>query len=337
MVSVDGARDIIESAYDFLNGDPENRVQEFLLAKETTYEPDEGEDDEQEPEKALDIIEVPLHDDIHTDLNAIYVEELFKLYSETVKKETKPVSEYSAGNINRDPVPVQYLPFSDLPEQDLFKPLINTTNFDEDSYDGLGSADFQAIRVRDKWGKMFVAFRKFTRSQIVGSSWKVKLALRGTEYDRFEDNLFALPERFDAFLFDGHLFVNNQGKFEDIFNFYRDYEQRTNDVLDGLKDTEITIHNADFFKEAIMGDRTALRKMAVVEERGLYKNLTRDDVEKEIEKYDLSVNEEVVDGTWGLILPNRGDKRDLIRILNDDNLFSESTQKRYQSQKKRPI
>jgi len=335
MVDSDEAKDIIEEAHEFLNGDPNNRIQEFLLAKETTEEQED--DDDNPPEKTLDIIEVPLHEKIHAELNGLFVEELYKIVSKTIRNDEKPVSRYNAGNIHRDVVPLQYLPIDDIPEYDLFDPLTQAKTFDDDSYDGLGSADFQALRIRDEWGNMFVAFRKFTRRQIVGSSWKVKLMLSGDEYNKFEDNLFALPEKFDAFLFKDHLFVANQGKFEDIFNYFKEYENRTSKVLDGLEDSEIKIHNVDFFEEAVTGDRSALRKMAVVEDRGLYNELTRDEVESEIEQYNLNVNTDTQEGEWGLILPSKDDKRDMIRLLNDDNLFSESTERRYQAIRKRPV
>lgn len=329
MVSADRAKELLSEAHDFLNGTPEDRVQEFLLAKETTEESDEK--DEASPQNVLEIVKVPLHENIHTELNGIFVDEMYKILSDVVKQEERPISRYSAGNIHKEKVPIQYIPFNEIPDYKLFHPLSNSNSFREDSYNGLGSADFQVLRVRDKWGNMFLAFRKFTRNQIVGSSWKVKLTLSGNEYDKFEEDLFALPEKFDAFLFNDYLFVVNQGKFEDIFNYFSEYEKRTERVLEGLKESEITIHNTDFFKNAINNDKLALRKMAVVEEEGLYKELTPEKVKDEIEQYNLNVETKEIDGEWGLTLPSKGDKRDLIKILNDDNLFSESTETRYQT------
>jgi hypothetical protein len=329
MTSEEKAKEIIQQAHDFLNGNPQNRVQEFLLAKEVVKEPD---DENESPQERLEIVEVPLHEDtIHTKLNTLFVEEMSKILLDVVENEDKPISRYDAGNINQDITPLQYIQFSKIPDYDLFNSLIDTNTFPEESYDALGSADFQVLRVRDKWGKMFCAFRKFTRRQIVGSSWKVKLALTGgDEYDIFEENLFALPEKFDAFYFDGQLFVVNQGSFEDIFNYFAEYEDRTNEVIDELAESEITIHNSEFFKNCVSNDRSALRKMAVVKKRGLYKNLTPKKVKQEIDQYGLNVNTVEKDGEWGLVLPNKGDKKDLIRILNDGNLYSESTERRYQ-------
>lgn len=305
-----------------------------MLAKERTEETDS---EDEPPKKYLEVVEVPLHNEIHLELNRIFVEELYKVVSETNQNEEKSVTEYNAANINRTPKPIQYLPIDSISHYDLFEPITDSSPFPENSYEGLGAADFQALRVRDQWGNMFVGFRKFTKNQIVGSSWKVKLMLTDNEYDLFEDNLFALPEKFDAFLYKDHLFVINQGSFEDIFNYFSDYEESTQNVLDGLEESEITIHNDDFFEEAVSGDRYALRKMAVVEQRGLYSQLSKEKVEKEIEEYDLNVETAEKDGEWGLILPSKGDKKDLIRLLNDENLISESTELRYHAPGARPV
>lgn len=332
----DQTEELIKEAHDFLNGDPENRVPEFLLVKEATREMDDDSEEDSE-ERYLEIVEIPLHDRIHTELNSIFVEELYKIVSKTVYNDEVPVKQYNAGNIHEEPTPIQHIPFTNLPDHDLFSILTETKTFPEGSYEELGSADFQVLRVRDKWGNMLLAFRKFTRRQIVGSSWKVKLMLSGDEYNIFEDDLFALPEKFDTFFYDGEMFVKNQGRFEDIFNYFSEYEDRTETVLDGLEESEITIHNAEFFKEAIGGDKSALRKMAVVEERGLYEELTKEKVKTEIEKYNLNLEESNQNGDWGVTLPSKGDKKDLIRLLNDDNLFSESTETRYQARGKRRV
>jgi len=51
----------------------------------------------------------------------------------------------------------------------------------------------------------------------------------------------------------------------------------------------------------------------------------------------LNIDTEVPDDTWGLILPNKKDKKDIIRLLNDDNLLSESSDVRYQAINKRQV
>ena len=323
----------LKEAYEFLNGDPDNRVREFLLANEVSIEDEEDGDEEME----IEYHEMPIHSDIHLDLNRIFVNELYKIRSEIQKKSKRSLSEYQASNINYEPVPLQYLPFSSIPDDEKYKPLLQSNDFSEIQPEEIDSFDFQAIRVRDEWGKMFIAFRKFTRSQIVGSSWRVKLALANGEFDRYESNLFALPQNFDAFFFDDTLFVDNQGKFEDIFNYFKEYEKNVQNVFDELENHGISIHNKDFVEEALLGDRYALRKMAAINKQKTYTSLSQDDIVKQISDYDLDVEVKTHGDDWSLVVPNKGDKDDLLKILNEDNVIAEASNNRYQAVGKREI
>ncbi|AUG46428.1 DUF4868 domain-containing protein [Haloarcula taiwanensis] len=336
MVSDDEAKSLLREAHNFVNGDPDDRIQEFFVARVDEKEVEEG-DGTITQETELDVGEIPFHAHIITELLSMYIEELYKEVASVVKKEEKPISTYEVGNIEKTPSPLQYMPVDDLPDYNIFKPFTNKDGFSETDFQSFESPDFQALRVRDGLNQnTFVAFRKFTRRQIVGSSWKVKLLLRENEYDQFNDNLYALPESFDAFVFNGTMFVKNQGAFEDIFKYFVEYRQKANEVFDALDDGEITIHNLGEFESAVNGDRSALRKMVEVERRGLYQELERDQVQTVIDEFDLDVDVATVDDEWGLIMPSKGDKKDLISLLNDDHLYSQITENRYQARGKIP-
>lgn len=165
----------------------------------------------------------------------------------------------------------------------------------------------------------------------------MKLFMKDSEYDQFEDNLFALPENIDALVYDDLLFVVNQGNFEDIFNDYESYEASAETVFEGLSESELTIHNQSEFEEALMGDKYALRKMVEIEERGLYQTINKTKVEQVIEDYSLNIQPVEQNGDWGIIMPSKGDKRDIIRLLNDDHLIPEITDEKYQARSKRQV
>jgi len=333
MVSADEAKEILNSAYDFANGDPEDRIQDFFLAAERVPKEDSDRDDEY-----LDIGKIPFHKHIHTELNVLYVESLFKVVRDVVRNEDKPLSKYQAGNIEEEVVPIQYLPVDEIPNYGIFEPFTQKSGFDEASYDGFESPEIQALRIRSRLAdEMFVAFRKFSTRQIVGSSWKVKLTQRNSEYDIFKDDLVALPEKVDAFVYRGVMFVINQRKFEDMFDYFTEYKNSAETVFEEIEDSEFTIHTSDLFEKAVLSDRSALRKMVTVEERKLYDQLNRDTVQRVIDEFNLDVNLEERSGEWGLVMESRNDKRDIIRLLNDDHLYSELTDSRYQAQAKRPI
>lgn len=335
MVSQDMAGNLLKEAHDFVNGDPEDRVQEFFLAKEVEVEPEEDDEDgEGEQETELEIGRISFHENINTELNAIFVEELYKLQS-SVDHGNQDILPYQASNIEKDPKPVQYVSVDDIPDYDIYRPFTRESGFDETEFSKFEDADFQAIRIRDRLSQQwFVGFRKYTARQVIGSSWKVKLLLRGEEYDVFEEDVYALPETFDAFVFDDVLFVKNQSQAEDIFGYFDQYRESANRVFQGIQDSEFTIHNMDEFKAAVYRDKNALRKMVEVENRGIYDRLSQDQVEQVIDEYDLDVETAERNGDWGIVLPSAGDKGEIISLLNDDHLYSDITDSRYQARGK---
>lgn len=122
-------------------------------------------------EEELVIRQLPLHHSIDIELNSIFVEELYKVVAKVVKAEDVSLEEYRASNIEREEKPIQYLPVDDIPDYAVFKPFTRESGFEETSLETFKAPVFQALRVRNGLGKMFVAFRKFSRRQIVGSSW----------------------------------------------------------------------------------------------------------------------------------------------------------------------
>lgn len=336
MVDRQEARALLAEAHEFVNGDPDDRVQDYFLARTETEELDDDADsDEVEEETRLAIGKIPLHSNIQTELNAIFVEELFKEVAAVVRNQEKPISRYDASNIEEEPTPLQFLEVEEIPEYNIFEPFTAGESFNETDFSSFPSPDFQALRIRDRLTQdWFLGFRKFTKRQVVGSSWKVKLLLRNNEYDIFEDDLYALPETFDAFYYAGVLFVKNQGRAEDIFQYFQEYRERADAVFQGIEDSDFKIHNLDDFRNAVYRDRSALRKMVEVERRGLYNRLEPSVVERYIDEYDINLEVAERDGEWGIILPSIGDKNELISLLNDDHLYSELTETKYQARGK---
>lgn len=338
MVSQERAKELLKEAKEFANWDPDRQLQDFFLAKEKFVAEGEEEGGSVDGEEQLVVQELPLHDNINTELNALFMEELSRIVSKVAQDQKVPLDEYEAKNIERDPRPIQYLPIDEIPDEKVFDPFTRDSGIDETSVEEFESADFQAMRVRDS-DTTFVAIRKFTRRQIVGSSWKVTLHLEENEYDRFEDELFALPENIDAFVYKDVLFVVNQRKFEDIFNYFESYKKKANTVFDGIESSELMIHNQDEFEQAVLGDRTALRKMVRIENRALYEHEEFDqgNIETLIDDYNLGIISKEKDGGWGIVMPNKGNKTDILRLLNDDHLLSDITAEKYQARSKREI
>ena len=71
--------------------------------------------------------------------------------------------------------------------------------------------------------------------------------------------------------------------------------------------------------------------MRQIEELGLYHDLEQDEVGEVVEEFDLDIRVgENSDGEWGITVPDMRKKWDVIRLLNDDHLYSSLTEGRYQ-------
>jgi hypothetical protein len=63
--------------------------------------------------------------------------------------------------------------------------------------------------------------------------------------------------------------------------------------------------------------------MHKVRDRGLYEELSRDDVEEIVDEFELDIAVTTNEGgEWGIRIPDMRKKWDVIRILNDDHVLS---------------
>lgn len=258
-----------------------------------------------------------------------------KIQSETRKifvDETKSLERYHISNADREDIPLQFIEAEDIPHFDRFSQLSETDAFPESLYDDVPSPNFQTIRLKQGSTPRVVAFQKFTKRQILGKSWRLKFSLRdGEEYNIFRDNLMGIPERIDALYYDGLVFVFEPKRFEDIFDYVDEYETQANQVIDGLLDSNINIHQFAEFNDSIKNDRRALRKMHKVQERGVYEDITQNEVEDIIQEFDLDISVlNPPDGEWEINIPDMRKKWDVIRILNDDHVLSYITDDKFQ-------
>lgn len=95
---------------------------------------------------------------------------------------------------------------------------------------------------------------------------------------------------------------------------------------------EINIADFDRFVDSVRNDRRALRKMWEIKRVGIYNDLSRDEVEQIVSNFNLSIDVEEGDGDedWTIAISGLRKKWDIIRLLNDDHLYSDLSKDRYQ-------
>jgi hypothetical protein len=253
-------------------------------------------------------------------------------YLTELENENRDLEEYDISHTNRDSVPLQYASKGSIEHFDRYDPLLTHERFEESTYEELSDIEFQALRISDnREDEHIVLFQKFSNRQLSGNSDKLRMSKKEENYTQFEDTVVTVPETVDCMLYEGTIFVFAPKSFEDIFDYLTQYKRHADDVLTGIDDSELRIHNMDDFVESILGDRRVLRKMKSIEERELYNSMARTDVEGIVQEYDLSIEVETDDaGEWGITIPDMRKKWEVIRLLNDDHLESSLTDSQYQ-------
>ncbi|MBZ6496000.1 Kiwa anti-phage protein KwaB-like domain-containing protein [Natrinema longum] len=319
-MDVEDAHDHLRKAKDLVNEDPTNYTRQFLLV-------DKSDNIDGEYEAG----EVPLHRNIQIKISKWVLEQL-QTELNKLKNESRSLAKYDIENANKKKVPIQYIDTDDVPLFDRFQSIVMGNSFSETTYGEEDDPSFQVFRAINRLHQdRFAAFSVYTKSQIIGHTWKIKAALRGNEYNTFEEDLVALPDTYDVIYYNGVLFIFNPGRFEKMFDYFETYEESASSVFDSLEESDLTIHNLDKVKTTVMNDNISLRKMSVIEKVGVYDSLTLDKAEEIINEYNLNLNiEEDPEDGRGIRVPDLRHRHDLLRLLNDDHLASELTNELYQ-------
>lgn len=238
------------------------------------------------------------------------------------------ISEYDIRSVNRDQVPSLFINSDELPEFQRFHSLINgdlgeTIDISE------SIPVFQAVRITND--EPIIAFKNFSKRQLLQSDDKFRISSNNDKYSTFDDEVVTLPDSFDAIFYDDEVYIFRPKQFEKLFDYFESYRQDADEVLSEIKSSDINIRGFDEFVNSILKDRRALRRMNEIENVGLYKRLSRSDIENVISEYGLSVSVETTNsGDWEIVLPDLRYKWDVLRILNDDHLQSQLTNEKYQ-------
>jgi hypothetical protein len=182
---------------------------------------------------------------------------------------------------------------------------------------------------------MVVVFQDYTRAQILGRTSRLRMIVRDGTYKPVEGSVLSVPDRIDVLYFQGDFFVFDQRRFEKIFDYHDEFERAAAGIFDTLSKSDIPFADIDMFREAVMGNKRALRLFYEVEQRGKYRKMDASHVEmvnQDFNTYILFIEDEKGNPQLGM-----RDKRDvwrLLRFLNDDHVTSPITNSYYVSRSK---
>jgi len=289
---------------------------------------------------AYEYYEVPLSSEARDELREEAASQVDDFYQE-LEDSQREIENYDIDNVEKEILPLQYIKENRLNYPERYEPLVESESFQNGRYEeAVDDIGFQALRFNgESEGDTLIAFQQFTRRQISSNSDSIRLTMSNERYSQFDDTVVTIPESFDCVWYKDKIYVFHPKKSENIFDFLEQYKGHAADVVEGLQDSGLKIHNIDEFGGAIGKDRRALRKMKSVKERSLYDSLSRDEVEDVVDEFSLDLKiENDEDGDWGITVPSMRKKWDVIRLLNDDHVVSYLDQSRqYQALGKDPV
>lgn len=317
MNSDEEMRNLLTKTKEVANCDPEEYYRDFLLARKC-----DSEELSYKPEK------VGFHSNILTELNITLTEQIQSVLADLgeeneseAEDQSRQILPYDVNNHGHTPVPVQYIDEDNVPHSNLVSEFLNhLTINDITDFNSTNDVRFQTFRIKNNFSPDLVAFRVFTKRQIIGSNYRVKIATFGKqEYNKLKENPVALPDSFDVIHYDGVFFIFNPGNFEKIFDHFETYKDDAEEVFNHLEDSNINISDYSGFKQTVQKSNNALRRMRRIRKRGKYQNLTRDTVETLVSDWQLSISiGSNGEGEWEIQLDDLRNTGDILKILDDD-------------------
>lgn len=212
--------------------------------------------------------------------------------------------------------------------------LANIEVFEKDEQ-FLSGLRFYVIMVQPPSGDPIYFFRSYTpKKMLIRSPWFAVWYHNGT-YDRVEHPLLLFDENIDCVSRSGIMLILNKGNFQNIFGFFEEVRKAARETLDTIKIT-VPIQNFEEFARDCEGHRLKMRKLKNIAAKPYLSKITMDHIKKVIEKYNLPI-QIVEENGKEMLVHNPKDKWVLLKLLDDDYLWSMLTEQSYEVTGKREL
>jgi hypothetical protein len=176
---------------------------------------------------------------------------------------------------------------TELPDSELFQLLNSRRNHRTTTYSEDPKPDFQLVRISEPDGRLLIGVQNYTGATLVDTTNELALLYKNQEYERFREDLLILRPRFNAYYYDGWVFVISPKSFESMFELRGEYERRAQEAIDGFNDAGITFAEHSKTSEWLLSHIYMLRSMNEIYENNIYEFFTPDKIEEMIQNYRL--------------------------------------------------
>jgi Domain of unknown function (DUF4868) len=194
---------------------------------------------------------------------------------------------------------------------------------------------FYVIAVQPPSGDPIYFFRTYTPKKMLGRSRLFAVMFRHGIYDKVIETAFLFDQHIDCVSHSGIMFIFKKENFYEIFRFFETIRRIAKETLDTIRAT-VPIQNFDDFARDCEGHLAKLEKLRNIAAKPYWGKITVENIKKVIEKNNLSV--QIVQTSAGeKLVYDPSDKWVLLKLLDDDYLWSLMTEQSYEVTGKREL
>ena len=194
---------------------------------------------------------------------------------------------------------------------------------------------FYVIAVQPGSGDPVYFFRLYTPKKMLGRSPFFAVVFRQGIYDRVIDPAFLFDYHIDCVSFSGTMFIFKKENFHEMFRFFEMIRRIAEETLKTIRAT-VPIQNFDEFARDCEGHLAKLVKLRNIAAKPYWGKITIENIKKVIEKNNLPV--QITRTNAGeMLVYDPSDKWVLLKLLDDDYLWSLMTDQGYEVTSKREL
>lgn len=262
-----------------------------------------------------------------------------KEYEGKWQQDELPFSEY---NVESEDIPFEadgehlsLVDYSHILEQ--LTPLQALTGIDvfqEDEH-FVSGLRFYVIIAQPLEGDPVYFFRSHSSKGVLTRSHKFAIWNERGSYNRVKTPIILIDEKIDCMSRSGLMYVLNKPSFQNIFRFFEEVQRTAKVTLSTIKQ-HIPIQNFEEFEQDCERHLWKLRKLGNMASKPYLHRISIEHIKHTINKHRLSVRVDMVDGRE-MIVYDPKDKWVLLRLLDDDYLWSTLTEQGYEVNGKKEL
>ncbi len=194
---------------------------------------------------------------------------------------------------------------------------------------------FYVIVAQPPEGNPVYFFRAYSHRKMLSRSRSFAMIFNNGVYDRVTNPMFLFDHNIDCVSSEGMLFLFKKEHFHEMFRFFEMTRKVASETLETIR-AAVPIHNFEAFVRDCEANMSKQVKLNHIASKPYLARLTLDNLKKVIAKNNLAVPIITIDGKE-MIVYDQSDKWVLLKLLDDDYLWSLMTEQSYEVSGKREV